>query len=377
MSVFNRYIFKNLMIATLFVAIVMSIIILLTQSLKFLELVINSGASGASFWMLTVLALPRFFEIILPFSLMAGVLFLYSRMIQDSELVVARGGGYSNFMLAQPAIFLALLVTAILYFTTMWGAPKALSHLHEMRQIIKAQVSSLLFREGTFNRAGSGVMVYVRDRPSTKELRGVLIYDARETGKPPAIILAKRGVADISKDGYRVTVFNGARQQFDRDKNILQRLRFSQYTVDFASSEETAMRWREPEERTLYQLLHPNMQAVDDRAKLRDFKIEIHRRLLLPLLAPLYVLIACAALLHGQINRQSGQGRRVLFAVISVLLIQSLFLSFFSFAQKSDIGLVLLYASVILPYIVGVTSYTRFGQQIYRRLCVKQVEVIS
>lgn len=357
MTIFDRYILKNLAIATVFVSVVMAVIVFLTQSLKFLELVINAGASGSAFWMLTLLALPRFFEIILPFSLMTAVIFIYNRMSLDSELVVARSGGYSTLSLLRPALFLAAFISVVLYVTTMWAAPKALAHLHETRQIIKAQVSSLLFREGVFNRAGSGVMVYVRERPSTHELRGVLIYDARDESQPPAIILAKRGQAEVGGSGYRVTVYDGSRQQFDREKHVLQKLNFQQYTVDFASSDKISARWSEPEERTIFQLLHPDLTSVDDRNNMRDFKMEIHRRILLPLLAPLYVLIAGAALLQGPVNRQKGAGKRIVLAVVSVLIVQALFLSFFSLSRKGDLGLYLMYTGVFVPYIFAIVNF--------------------
>ena len=61
MNIFDRYIFKNLLIATVFVAVTLAVVIFLTQSLRFLELVIESGASSSAFWVLTMLALPRFF----------------------------------------------------------------------------------------------------------------------------------------------------------------------------------------------------------------------------------------------------------------------------------------------------------------------------
>ena len=125
MSIFDRYIFKNLLIATCFIAVTLAAVIFLTQSLRFLELVIESGASSGSFWVLTFLALPRFFEIILPLSLMAAILFLYSRMTSDSELVVVRSMGYAPMSLARPAVILALIVTLLLFTITLWVAPKS------------------------------------------------------------------------------------------------------------------------------------------------------------------------------------------------------------------------------------------------------------
>ena len=64
------------------------VVILLTQSLRFLELVIESGASSGSFWILTLLALPRFFEIIGPLSLMAATIFVYNRWSYDTFKVI-------------------------------------------------------------------------------------------------------------------------------------------------------------------------------------------------------------------------------------------------------------------------------------------------
>ena len=59
--VFDRYLLKHLLLATVFTAVSLAMVIMLTQSLRFLELIINSGASSFSFFALTFLAMPRFF----------------------------------------------------------------------------------------------------------------------------------------------------------------------------------------------------------------------------------------------------------------------------------------------------------------------------
>ena len=61
--IFTRYLFRNLLFATLFTAVTLAGIVMLTQSIRFLELIVESGASSLSFWIVTFLALPRFFEI--------------------------------------------------------------------------------------------------------------------------------------------------------------------------------------------------------------------------------------------------------------------------------------------------------------------------
>ncbi len=152
--IFDRYLLKNLLLATMFTALSLASVIMLTQSLRFLELIINSGASSFSFFVLTLLALPRFFEVILPIALMIGTVFIYNRMSADSEMTVMRASGFSPLRLSRPALMLAVIITVTVFVITAWAAPLSLSKMQTMRVTIKAQYSSLLLRDGVFNQLG-------------------------------------------------------------------------------------------------------------------------------------------------------------------------------------------------------------------------------
>ena len=111
------------------------------------------------------------------------------------------------------------------------------------------------------------------------------------------------------------------------------------------------LRWREPEERTIFELFNPDQNSKDDRARAREFEIEIHRRILLPLLAPLYAMIAVFCLLRAPANRHAGQGRYIIGAIIGTVLIQSIFLAAFSMAKNTDMGLFLMYGVVVFGFV--------------------------
>ena len=89
----TRYLFKNLLNATLFTAVTLTLVVWLTQSLKLLELVANSDAPPKLFLQLVGLTLPKFLEIILPLSLVTAVLFMYNKLIMDNEIIVMRACG--------------------------------------------------------------------------------------------------------------------------------------------------------------------------------------------------------------------------------------------------------------------------------------------
>ena len=347
----DRYIFKNLTIATVFVTVILIVIMFLTQSLKFLELVINSGADAHSFWILTFLALPRFFEIILPLALITSVLFIYNRMIMDSEIIVIKSGGYSPEKLTKPVVILAVIITIFLWFSNMWAAPKALSQMNVMRQMVKAQVSSFLFREGVFNQIGKGLTLYVRDRSSSGELHGVMIHDNRDKQKPPSVTLAKKGIIVANEDGYGVIVSDGSRQEYNKETRVLSRLEFKSYTIDIPHKQDVRDHWQEPDERTIFELLNPDISSIRDRESLREFRVEIHRRVIGPLIAPVFGILGCAFLLLGPLNRR-GQSTRIMTTIVLVVVIQSLFIVASNLSRQNDWGIVFMYSVVLLPLIV-------------------------
>lgn len=367
MKVFDWYLFKNLAIATVFVSLVLAVVIFLTQSLRFLELVIESGASSISFWIMTFLAMPRFFEIIVPLGLMAAIVFVYNRMSMDSELVALRSVGRSPFAIARPAIVLALIVTVFLWSMTMWAAPKSLSNMLHMRQVIKAQFTAFFFQEGVFNRAGNGLTIYIRDRDSEGEMRGLMIHDSRKKNEPPSTILAKRGVVVSENDAHQVLVYDGSRQQVDPETGALQRLNFERYTIDLPDGDPIRQRWREPEERTLRELLNPNIRVERDMENLREFRVEIHKRFVSPVLALVFTLMSCAGLLIGPVDRRD-QGRRIVMVIASVVTLQGLFLAVSNLSRQTDWGVVLMYVLVFVPVLLCSFLLSGLGERLRRRI---------
>ena len=366
--IFDRYLFRSLALATAFTAITLAALILLTQSLKFLELVINSGASSTAFWILTTLALPRFFEVILPLALMIAVVFIYNRMSGDSEITVMRAAGLSSLRLARPAILLAVIVTIILGIITTWAAPVSLSSMQQTRQFVRAQYSALLLREGVFNTIGNDLTVYLRNRNEKGELEGLLIYDSRKELKAPVTIIARRGVIVTTDEGaQQVLVFDGSRQQLNEKTGALNRLDFQRYSVDLPEAEPMAERWQEPDERTLIQLLNPDLSVQRDMDNLYKFKIEIHRRLIAPFLALTFTLVSLSCLLVGPFDRR-GLGRRIVMAAGGVIVLQGLYLGATNMARESLWGLSLMYVLIFLPLAISLFFLSGLSERMRRHI---------
>ena len=85
-----------------FIIIALTAIIWLTQSLRFIELIVNRGLPFSTFLYLTVLLMPAWLAGVLPIAVFAAVLFVYNRLINDRELIIISAVGVSPARLARP-----------------------------------------------------------------------------------------------------------------------------------------------------------------------------------------------------------------------------------------------------------------------------------
>ena len=364
----TRYLFKNLFNATVFVALTLTLVIWLTQSLKLLELVANSDAPPSLFIKLVGLTLPKFLEIILPLSLVISVLFIYNKLIMDNEIIVLRSSGVDHYALARPAIILAIASSLLLTAITTWVSPKCSEQVEALRQTVKTQYSAFLLREGVFNTFSDSLTVYLRSREDNGDMAGLMINDSREKGKPPVIIIAKKGRVEMSGDVPTIVVFEGMRQQMDSTTGNLSKLYFSRYTIEIKGFE-GAMKehWREANERTLGELLSPDLSNKRDRASIDLFKAEANHRIISPWNALGFTMIALAATLLGPFNRR-GQNVKIIAAGMLIIVMQGLNLAFVNISKKYLGAVPLLYINTFLPIIIGFYLLHLRGEQQLMRL---------
>ena len=321
MSVIQRYILRQLSIVAAVVTLTLTLAVWLTQSLRFVELIVNRGLSLQSYLYLTLLLLPSFLSLMLPVALFTAVLFTYNKLITDSELVVLRASGMGPFQLARPGLTLATVIVALGYFLSLYLLPWSYRHFKDFEFNVRSDYSAVLLKEGAFNNISPGITVYIRSREADGELQGILIHDNRVREKT-FTLMAERGRLASTEEGPRVVLVNGNRQQFDPDTGKLSLLYFDRYSVDLGKIGQSQQdRWREPRERYLPELLYPD-NSVGDQTYATRLSAEAHTRLTSPMLGFAYTLISLAALLSGEFNRR-GQSRRVLVAILIAAILQT------------------------------------------------------
>ena len=171
MGAISRYFLRQLFEATVFVTVALACAIWLTQSLRFVELIVNRGLSLGTFLYLTVLLLPTFLTVVLPIALFSALLFIYNRLTMDSELVVMRAVGVSPLRLAWPALALAFAVTAICYAMNLYFVPASYRQFKDLEFTIRNDYSARPVAGGGVQHCDGGAD-RLRPRPDVERPAG-------------------------------------------------------------------------------------------------------------------------------------------------------------------------------------------------------------
>jgi lipopolysaccharide export system permease protein len=309
----DRYILGQLAIGLVAVTLGLALLVWLTQSLRFIELVLDRGLGLFVFLELTSLLLPSFFAVILPITTFMVTLSIYVRLAADRELTVMRAAGLSQWQLARPALLIAGLATAAGFVLQAWLVPLSHGAFRVWQFEIRNQMAAILLQEGVFSSVGESLTVYLRERDRDGTLRGILVHDSRERGAP-VTVLAEEGRLLLTPNGPRVVLLNGVRQQLEAgDPPRLSTLSFAENSIDLAASGRgEERRNRDARERFIGELLSPDPAENLAPREIRRFRAEGHQRLASPLTTLSFALIALAVALGGEFRRQGGLARILL-----------------------------------------------------------------
>jgi lipopolysaccharide export system permease protein len=341
----DHYIFRQLALALVLVTTGLTALIWLTQSLRFVELVVNRGLSFGVFLHLTALLIPSFITVILPITTFVVVQFVYQRLAGDRELTVMRGAGLSPFALARPGLALAVIAMIAGYALNLWIVPATLRDFREFQWEIRNRMAAFLLQEGVFTPISDKLTVYVRSRDPDGTLRGILVDDGREPSAH-ATILAERGQLLEGPHGPRVLLINGSREEIDHQTGRLNVLTFRQNEIDLAdATNSNVSRPADMSEVSLSELLNPHPANAQDIPK---WIAEGNKRLASPLTSLSYALVALVSALTGTFRRHGGLVRPAVTIGAMVGLL-ALGLAADTLAARNNALLPVMWAQAVLP----------------------------
>jgi lipopolysaccharide export system permease protein len=355
MTRIDRYIMRQVAIVTIFATVILCVAVMLVQSVRLVDMIVNRGLPIGEFAYMATLLVPRFLALIMPIALFGAVLFTYNRMINDSELVVMRSAGLSTAALAKPGILVSIGGAVVCVAMTLYFMPLAAQEMRFHVEKNRSQWGAALLHEGRFTTVGDSITLFVKEREGS-ELFG-LFYHNNEDPDAPYTIMAERGAVVETDDGPRILVLRGSRQSFQ--DGTLHHVEFDRTSIDIGgSSGAVRATWIQPEERFLPELLWPDLDDRNDRYYRDHLVVEGHNRLASPLLPIAYSAIALAFVLRGGFSRR-GNLMSIAGAVAGMSLVLVGHMSAVSIATGNPDLIPLIYANAILPMLLAVAAILR------------------
>ncbi len=347
MAIMTRYILRQLLAGLVVVTLGLLGMVWLSQSLRFITLIVEKGLGLGTFLVLTGLMLPEFLASVLPLAVAAVVLFTYNRLLADRELTVLQAAGLGPARTGRAALLLAVAVLAVGEVLTTTVIPASAFTMNDMRWRIRNGLANVLLEEGRFMTVMPGVTVYVRQRERDGTMRDVVVHDSRNRQNPETFMATQGALVPEGDGGLQVVLEHGSRQQANPETGQFSILYFQRYAMALAAPRTEGLRNPGSSERPLRDLLTADPATLSPD-RYRQFQAEAHRRLSAPLLSLTFTLIALAALLSGTFDRR-GQGRRLLAAAALVAGVQGSYFAVLGLAETSLAALPLLYAVVLVP----------------------------
>jgi len=352
LSLIDRYIGQQLVIALVAVTGGLVALIWLTQSLRFIELVVNRGLSLRVFLELTGLLIPNFVLVILPITTFVVVQFIYQRLAGDRELTVMRAAGLSTWALARPALVVAGGTTAVAFMLSLVIVPISNTAFRQFQFEIRNRVAAFLLQDGVFTPVSDDLMVYVRSRDNDGTLHGIMVDDNRQKDAH-ATILAASGRLVPGVGAPQVVLYDGSREEIDRQTGRLDMLTFDTNSITLAgSAHDDLQRFRDPTEMSFGELVNPAPGVVGERDRPR-LLVEANKRLSGPLEVLTFSLVALVAGLRGSFQRH-GNVLRPLVAVATVVALLALGLAVNNLAGRAPSLTPLIWLQPLLPAAVAI-----------------------
>lgn len=304
-----------------FFSLVLVSVYWVNQAARLFDSLIADGQNVSVFLEFSALTLPWIVQLILPVSAFVATLYIFNRMISESELVVLQTAGLSALRLLRPVFIYGCLLALLLAVLVNILAPTARAQFTQRQAEVQDDLTGRFLRAGAFIHPAAGLTVYIREISELGEFRDLFLQDASTPGVE-VTYTANTALLVRSDDGPRLIMFDGVAQTLDLDTGRLATISFSDFTYAVGTLAGADTRRIDVRELPTPLLLRADETvATALNLPLSHLVFEGHDRIAQSLFVIFVPLIGAASLMLGSFSR-FGVWKQILVAVGLVLPMQ-------------------------------------------------------
>lgn len=323
MRLIERYLFGQLLWPTLAAAAALGGVALLSQTLSYLDILVDQGQTVVVFLKVVLLNMPQLMAMVLPVAVFVAGLLALNRLHIEQEIVVCFAAGFSRWRVIAPAMRLVTLVALGTLVVNLWVQPWSARQMREVMFSVKSDVAAALVRPGEFKQGGAGLTVYAQRADPGGVLHNLFVFREQPDGGSNALS-AREGRVARDAQGRPVLVLKQATNQERTAKGEWSTLIFDSHVLDLTEylGPEQAVHYKVAD-RYLHELMFPDLTKDWERQNQGRMLAEAHYRLSSPLYNFTFMLLAFWAVIGGPFTRL-GYIRRVARAALAAAAIRIL-----------------------------------------------------
>jgi len=344
MNSLTRLVFFRIFRTTVYSTVALTFCTWIVQSSKYLEL-LNNNLSLARFFRLTSFLSIDIIAFLLPITLAVSAGFVYHRMAESNQIVVLQSSGIAPQKLLIPLMELAFLVCGYLYLSNAYISPSSWREFRQMEFNIKNNIEPPENAGRIFS--GRNFSVYAQKYYGGCVFGNIFIIDTREKEKTYTLFATKGAIANNI-----LTLSNGERLEVNFNNHKNSAARFSSYAYDLKELIDIHEVSTRPNEKFLSELIK---EIPGDPSKTREQKALFHQKILSPLLAIIFSLMAFFLVGLAPYVRKITYSR-IAYLLTYMIIVQGSFLAFANIAAKNEIFNYINYVFVFVMLFVSVLA---------------------
>jgi lipopolysaccharide export system permease protein len=353
MSTLYYYIFRRLAMPFIVILITISSLVLLTQSVRILDLIVEKGVGLNIFLYVAALLLPSILHVIMPIAMVLSIGITLQALRQDREIIVLKSIGLCDNEIVKPFLHFAILITLLNYCVSFYLMPSSYRQFKDLSLHFRNNYASLLLQEDVFSTQVENLTVYVGSFLKDGDLEDIFINDFRDQ-RFEKTVSARKGSIHFENDGNSVLKLeNGTVQHRDVETGSFSLVHFERYEMPFDMRMNKLNNFRgfAEDEKFLNELLFSN---IGDKAERRRLYAHAHQRIIWPSLNISLGLIVASWLVTRPYNRRQRQRDNLLLLVIvSTFIIAAMIL--YNISRSNNYFIIAMYINFIVSIALPIT----------------------
>ena len=208
LTIIDKYIAKELLTACLSVIFVLLLIVLSTEVVHLLKWVSQGVIPISAFLSYLANSFFEFSVVLIPLSLLMGVLLAFGRLYRDSEMAAIMSAGIGPMQWYRPLMLIAIPTTVLLFILLIYVKPLITHQRALLTAEIRSQAEIDTLLVGQFNRAskGGGVL-FLESESDISHISNVFFQQHYDDTSH--VDLATRTSSHYNEDGRRYMMMHG------------------------------------------------------------------------------------------------------------------------------------------------------------------------